>query len=211
MEKRVIVTTLLVVASDLEYKALEHMDTPEGFDVVKVGVGSLLSSYNLHNYLMNKSFDRIISVGTFGSLKKELKLFTPVVFTETLSHVANLGKFNFPKGTVPGRKRGFKVDAKTANVYAKSKNLLTGLILSGDSFLEEDEKKSVLNRFPNALGVDMESVALSFIAEEFKTPFNIIRTVSDEVDGTSEDYMDNVIKATGISLEIAFDLVDTLK
>ena len=64
-----------------------------------------------------------------------------------------------------------------------------GLIITGDDFIAEHEKKQVVKSQYPALCVDMKSTAIAHTALLHQAPFAVIRCTSDLADGSdTEDY-----------------------
>ncbi len=64
------------------------------------------------------------------------------------------------------------------------------LIISGDDFISEPEKKAALKeRFPQALCVEMEGCSIAHTAYVNQVPVAVVRCISDLADGAAtEDY-----------------------
>jgi len=59
---------------------------------------------------------------------------------------------------------------------------VTGLVLSGDQFLDEQRIGELRGRFPDAVAVEMEGAAVAQVCIEAGTPCAVIRTISDDGD-----------------------------
>lgn len=66
-----------------------------------------------------------------------------------------------------------------------------GLIITGDDFIADHEKKQVLKSQYPALCVDMESAAIAHTAFVHEVPFAVIRCISDLADGSATEDYDN--------------------
>jgi len=61
--------------------------------------------------------------------------------------------------------------------------ITTGLIASGDEFINDNLKQIQLQKeLPELLCVEMEGAAVAQVCLEYKIPFNIIRIISDKAD-----------------------------
>jgi adenosylhomocysteine nucleosidase len=64
--------------------------------------------------------------------------------------------------------------------HSASADIREGLIVSGDWFVDsKDKMRAILDHFPNALAVDMESAAIAQTAHLFGVPFVSFRIISD--------------------------------
>jgi adenosylhomocysteine nucleosidase len=63
-----------------------------------------------------------------------------------------------------------------------------GLALTGDQIICDPIKKSeLLNLFPSALSVDMESAAVGQVCHSQEIPFAVVRIISDNADHQMQD------------------------
>ena len=76
----------------------------------------------------------------------------------------------------------------------------TGLIVSGDSFIGDQEtKSSIINHFDMALAVDMESAPIAQVCYQFGIPFIIIRSISDNANDHAEMKYDEFLEIACIN------------
>ena len=61
-----------------------------------------------------------------------------------------------------------------------------GLVLSGDRFVcSAEASRELLERFPDALAVEMEGAAVAQVCADFGVPFAVLRVVSDRADDSA--------------------------
>ncbi len=73
-----------------------------------------------------------------------------------------------------------------ANLGITKPTINTGLIASGDQFINSIEKQQeLLNALPNLLAVEMEGAAVAQVAHEYSLPFTVIRIISDKANHDS--------------------------
>ena len=66
-----------------------------------------------------------------------------------------------------------EMDGNIPPIYA-------GLTVSGEWFVNSKEKmQSIIDRFPEAMAVDMESCSIAQVCHIYKTPFVSFRVISD--------------------------------
>lgn len=82
-----------------------------------------------------------------------------------------------------------KSDVETselANLGITKPTIYTGLIASGDQFINSLEKQQeLLEALPELLAVEMEGAAVAQVAHEYSLPFTVIRIISDKANHDS--------------------------
>ena len=88
-----------------------------------------------------------------------------------------------------------------------------GLILTGDDFVTDKQRKDALKRrFPQALCVEMESCAVAHAAYVNQVPIGVIRCISDLADSSAqEDYAAFEKKAADKAEEIVMRALRKIK
>lgn len=88
----------------------------------------------------------------------------------------------------------------------------SGLLLTGDDFIAGEEKRRrLLERFPKALSVDMESCAIAQAAFLSNTPFGALRCISDSADGAAAaDYESFEKQAAALSARALLQVTEKL-
>ena len=67
---------------------------------------------------------------------------------------------------------------------SQGQNVKRGLICSGDSFINSEEKIAQIKAdFPNVTAVEMEATAIAQVCHAFDVPFVVVRAISDAGDG----------------------------
>ncbi|WP_277813678.1 5'-methylthioadenosine/adenosylhomocysteine nucleosidase [Borrelia crocidurae] len=159
-----------------------------------VGIGKvntgLWTSYLLSKYKIS----HVINCGVSGGVDnpklklKDFKVGDIVVSTEVAYHDFDLVKFGHKPGQVPGLPQKFKSDKnlltkalKAIKTKLKDINGYSGLMLSGEQFIDPKYIADIISNFGDVISVDMEGAALAHVAHVFKVPFIIVRSVSDIV------------------------------
>lgn len=129
------------------------------------------------NYLINTGV-----AGGFG----DVAVGDVVAATEVRHHDADLTAFNYEMGQIPKMPAAFVVSEKLlllVKSVAETINLHYGPIMSGDSFIHDKKQtERILINFPDICAVEMESAAIAQTCYLFKTPFLILRAISDKVE-----------------------------
>ena len=172
----------VIVAMDKELKQLQQLFSSENIIIQKSGIGKVNAAYGAINLIDNYRPDVVISTGCAGGASTELEIRDVVVSTQICYHDAWCGQPN-ELGQIQGMPAKYEADANLIEV-AKQLNgkthIVPGLIVSGDWFVDNVEKmKSIIDAFPDAMAVDMESAALAHICHLYEMPFLSFRVISD--------------------------------
>lgn len=77
-------------------------------------------------------------------------------------------------------------------------NVKTGLVVTGDQFVSSDEAIAQIKAiYPEALCCEMEGAAIAQAAYQLKTPFVIVRAMSDNGNGEAAQSFDEFIIDAG--------------
>jgi adenosylhomocysteine nucleosidase len=169
----------LIVAMSSEYEALQRAGIQ---GVKRSGIGKVSAARLATEMILTERPDCIINSGCAGALAPGLDLFDVVVGAQTAYHDVWCGEGNLP-GQVQGLPQRFDADPKllsAARSLQRERKMHFGLICTGDRFFEHPEEDAkVLEMFPDALAVDMESAAIAQVCLHYGVPFLSFRLVSD--------------------------------
>ncbi|MFA6862028.1 MAG: 5'-methylthioadenosine/S-adenosylhomocysteine nucleosidase [Bacilli bacterium] len=155
---------------------------------MKGGVGKVSMAYSLGAFLNNIKVDKVYNTGVAGSLTSRLKPLSTLIATKCAYHDVDLTQFKYKKGQMSMMPLYFTCDKAGIKkaLALNDKDVVTGTILSGDSFITVDKiPSSFFEDFDSPLAVDMESAAVGQVCYMAKTPFQIIRTISDSANTDS--------------------------
>lgn len=186
--------------------------------VVRSGIGKVLSSITttilIHEYHVNM----VINTGSAGGIGQGLQVGDIVIADKLAYHDADVTGFGYKMGQLPGMPLYFESSAylkaeMTRAAEATKQHVHTGLIVTGDSFVDDPAKiKKILEYFPNALACEMEGAAIAQTAHQFKIPFLIVRAMSDTADHQATKSFDDFIEEAGKrSAEMVLEFVTHLK
>lgn len=174
--------------------------------LVESGIGKVNASLITTLLLNEFNVGYVINTGVAGSLHEEVGVTDIVVSETVLHHDVDAVNFNYELGQVPGMPLHYTGDSELlskvthiieSNVDVKMK---TGLIVSGDSFIGDQEtKSSIINHFDMALAVDMESAPIAQVCYQFGIPFIIIRSISDNANDHAEMKYDEFLEIACIN------------
>ena len=192
----------LIVAMDKEFAQLRtlldeayteqhnHKDfvigTLEGTIVIlqQCGIGKVNSAIGAVEMIDCYHPDLLISTGVAGGADISLNPLDVVVASSCAYHDAYCGQ-EVAYGQIIGMPPRFKapaslVEKALALRAPEGVKIKSGLTVSGEWFVDSREKMAaILERFPEAVAVDMESCAIAQTCLIYKTPFISFRIISD--------------------------------
>ncbi|MBP5450406.1 MAG: 5'-methylthioadenosine/adenosylhomocysteine nucleosidase [Spirochaetales bacterium] len=163
--------------------------------IVKCGMGKVNAGICAHTLVHYFGCTKIINTGVAGSLDGRLDIGDIVVSTDAVQHDFDVSPIGFKKGEIPYTGRySFPADETlrkaAVNAVAKAANevkFFEGRVCSGDQFIfMKEQKQRIINEF-GGMCCEMEGGAIAQVCWLNKTPFVIIRAISDKQDGTAPD------------------------
>ncbi|AJY72565.1 5'-methylthioadenosine/adenosylhomocysteine nucleosidase [Borreliella afzelii] len=155
--------------------------------VGKVNAG-VWTSYILSKYNISHVINFGVAGGVVSDKYKDIKVGDVVVSSEVAYHDVDLTKFGHKVGQLMGLPQKFSanknlVDKATKAVKSKavSSNSYSGLILSGDQFIDPAYINKIIGNFKDVIAVEMEGAAVGHVSHMFNVPFIVIRSISDIV------------------------------
>ena len=150
--------------------------------IQKCGIGKVNSTIGTVEMIDRFSPDLIISTGVAGGADVDMDVTNVVVGATYCYHDAYCGD-DCEFGQIMGMPATFEAPKE---LIEKAKNLNTkstvhvGLIVSGEWFVNSKEKmQGILDKFPNAKAVDMESCSIAQTCHIYHVPFISFRIISD--------------------------------
>lgn len=211
-EVEILKDSMLIEKEETVAHTTAYIGTLNGRNIVLVqsGIGKVNASIITALILERYDIDYIINTGVAGSMDENLKVTDMVVSTEVAHHDVDATNFGYSYGQVPGMPAVYTSDDMLVRQTLAALSLndeingSSGLVVSGDSFIDSDaEKKHIYGNFPNAMCVDMESSSIAQTCWQFKTPFVIIRSMSDSAnDAADMNYEEFLAKACVHSSEV---------
>ncbi|MDY6318283.1 MAG: 5'-methylthioadenosine/S-adenosylhomocysteine nucleosidase [Prevotella sp.] len=209
----------IIVAMDKEYAQLEKVFSGRK-DIVlqKCGIGKVNSAIGTVEMIREHRPDLIISSGCAGGADKNLNVMDVVVARECAYHDAYCGD-NCEYGQILGMPARFKAPEKlvekalTLNTDGSQMNIVDGLTVSGEWFVDsKDKMRSILEHFPDAEAVDMESCSIAQTCFRYNVPFLSFRVISDVPlkDTKASQYFDFWDRVAQDSFEVTKNFVELL-
>lgn len=146
------------------------------------GIGKVNSTIGAVELINNYKPDILISTGVAGGVDRNLNVTEVVVSTKCCYHDVYCGSECKP-GQILGMPQEFETPYRLiqrALAIKTTTPIHEGLIVTGDWFVDSKEKmQSILNTFPQAKAVDMESASIAHTAHIYNVPFISFRIISD--------------------------------
>lgn len=162
--------------------------------LVKCGIGKVNAALCAQMLISEFNVDGIVNTGVAGALHNELDVYDIVISTDAIQHDFDTTVFGDKKGMIPRMDNSiFLADEKLVNAaYESSKEevkthkVVKGRVLSGDIFISSKELKDELVKEFDGYCGEMEGAAIAHVCYLNKTPFVIIRAMSDKADGSAD-------------------------
>lgn len=153
--------------------------------LLQSGIGKVNASMSTTMMFEKYNIDYVINIGTAGGVISDAEVLDIVLSEKVAYHDVDVTAFNYEYGQVPNLPRFFNSDDK---LLSSAEKILTlkqlpyhkGLIVSGDTFVSNDEQiKNIKKYFPDCIACEMEAAAIAHVCYLYKRPFIIIRSLSD--------------------------------
>lgn len=180
----------------------------DGCDVVTLfsGVCKVNAAIATQVLIDGYGCEAVINCGTCGGIDEGVDIFHTVIATKSFYYDVNEDNFTdfhpwlsepaFPSDS------GLIEAARDAEKSRKVANLHFGLVVSGERFIVQNERQTIVDKF-HPLAVDMETAAAAHTCYVNNIPFLAVRTVTDtgKRAGLSE-FEANCDRASDIAAEV---------
>lgn len=192
---------------------------PHEVIVVRSGIGKVAASVTTSLLIQQYGVNMVINTGSAGGIGQGLQV-GDVVISEQLAYFdVDVTGFGYKPGQLPGglplyfQPSKYLIDTMVKAATATDLNARTGLIVTGDSFIDGPDKvAAILKNFPDALACEMEGAAIAQTARQFNIPFLVVRAMSDTADQQATQSFDEFIEEAGKrSAEMVINFVSILK
>lgn len=159
--------------------------------VMQCGMGKVSAGICAQALIDKFHPDYIINTGCAGSLAKGLRIGDVVISDCVIEWDLDLREIGFPLGYIDAlgcveMHASKELVEMLMNVKDSETHVIVGTVASGDQFVSRKEQiEQILSNFPKALCAEMEGAAIGHVCIQNKTPFCIIRTMSDTADESS--------------------------
>lgn len=160
--------------------------------VVQCGMGKVNAGICANTLINEFGCTKIINTGVAGSLDNQLDIGDIVVSVDAVQHDFTVEAIGFQKGEIPYTGLyAFPADetmraeaVKAVREVAPDIHVYEGRICSGDQFIStEEQKEEIISDF-GGMCCEMEGAAIAQACYLNKTPFVVIRAISDKSDGS---------------------------
>ena len=164
--------------------------------IVKSGVGKVFAAMVSEKIIDEYNPKAVVFTGVGGGLNPTLEIGDVVVSSDCIQHDLDAEALGFPRGQIPYTEhRVFVSDRNLLRTALQTKlkghKIFAGRILTGDQFITKKEMKDHKYLIDDLKGdvVEMEGGAIAQVCTITKTPFLIVRTISDKANGEAvEDF-----------------------
>ena len=207
-----------------EYQTIDYAQN--SFYFAKFGEHELVVAYSkigkvnsaITATLMIEKFscEVVFFAGVAGSLNPDLHIGDIVYATFTAQHDLDLTAFGHPHGFVPGINVFEHTDDKLnriASAVAKKHNIKIqpSIIVSGDQFICDNDKKTWIKNTFNADAVEMEGASVAQVCAMIGVPFFMLRVISDEANDTADVDFDKFLETSSeISARFLINMIEEL-
>ena len=150
--------------------------------MLQCGIGKVNAAMGTTELIDAYAPDVVISTGVAGGADTKLNVQEVVVCTETCYHDVYCGS-DVAYGQIPDSPARFSADVRLiekATSLDCATKIVPGLIVTGDWFVDSREKmREIIDRFPEAKAVDMESAAIAHVCDKRRVAFISFRIISD--------------------------------
>jgi adenosylhomocysteine nucleosidase len=187
--------------------------------VVRSGIGKVAASLTTSLLIQQYGVNMVINTGSAGGIGAGLAVGDLVISDKLAYFDVDVTGFGYDYGQLPGgmplyyEASRYLISEMSRAAQATNHNVKTGLIVTGDSFINDGQKvQEILGHFPDALACEMEGAAIAQTAKQFNIPFLVVRAISDTADHAATVSFDEFILEAGKrSAEMVIDFVKKLK
>jgi len=171
--------------------------TLEGEKVVAAvcGIGKCFAAMCAQTMILKYKPDRIINIGVAGTLSDKLGIGDIAVASSVVQYDMDTSPLGDPVGMLSGINiinipccESLADDISECAAKQSIKNKI-GTIASGDSFISDRSKKEWIAKTFTAIACEMEGGAIAQVCYVNRVDCAVIRSISDNADGDSGDFL----------------------
>ena len=170
--------------------------------VAQCGIGKVFAAVCAQTMVLRYGVKRIINTGVAGTLSDKIGILDFAVSSGVVQHDMDTTAI----GDAPGLISGINiVEIKAAPALCElvvrlareqGSNAVSGVIASGDQFINNADKKAYIRDTFGAIACEMEGAAIGHVAYISGVDFVIIRCISDNASGEADmEYPEMVSRA----------------
>ena len=179
-------------------------------------IGKVNSTITASTLIQKFGCEKLLFSGVAGAVSPELRVGDLVVATKLGQHDLDITAFGHPHGFVPEGAVYEETDASLrdiAKVVADEKGikLKEGIIVTGDQFVCDVERKNWIEKTFKADALEMEGASVAVTCNALKVPFFVLRAISDAADmDASFSFDEFMISSAKISADFVVTMVDKI-
>lgn len=213
----------VIIAMDIEYRQMHDAlggDTGRlgGNDIVlwQCGIGKVNAAVGTMRLIAEHHPDAILSTGLAGGIDPQMRIGDILAATQCVYHDVDCGGISSggvcPLGQVQGLPARYDADQHLLDhaltvEHGPGERLITGLICTGDQFITDRERQTVIKRnFVDGLACDMESAAIAQTCYLSEVSFLSLRVISD-TPGKTDNHQQQWVDFLGSMCDTSFRFV----
>ena len=195
-----------------------HEATYHGHDLVlvKAGVGKVNAAMCAQLLIDDFNASAVICTGSAGALHDDFDIGDVVIAEDCVQHDVRVDFLGLPPGQIPFSDLRFFRAAPALVRHASEVNLpehtlRVGRVCTGDTFIQDEERRNAIREDLEGDCVEMEGAAVGQVCTLNDVPFLLVRAISDRADGSSDvDFQDFLHEAAQSSARIVLHLLETI-
>ena len=158
------------------------------------GVGKVFAALCAQTMILRYNPEMLINVGVAGTLSDRLSIGDMAIGTSAVCHDMDTSPLGDPLGLISGINLvELPLDEQMRASFEdccreESIPCLSGVIASGDQFVDTASRKEFIRDTFSAIACEMEGQAIAQVCYVNRKPCAILRSISDSADGTAMDY-----------------------
>lgn len=176
------------------------------------GIGKVFAGICAQTMILKYNPDVILNVGVAGTLTDKLDIADIAVADKLVQHDMDTSPLGDPKGLISGINIvEIPCDEKTVKTIAEcvrelNINAQIGTIASGDQFVVDKSRKEFIVKEFNGIACEMEGAAIGQVCYVNKTPYCVIRAISDSANEQSHMDYPEFVKIAAANTAKVIDL-----
>ena len=181
-----------------------------GIDVVLVtsGIGTTNAAIATTLLIERYGVERVVMSGVAGSIGA-LTIGEVLIARSCVYHDVDATAFGYASGQVPGEPERY--ESSDAQTIAEHLALPTGIIASGNAFINDPHHVARIRETFGADALDMESCAVAHVCTHAGIPWTIVRAMSDRADEDAKgSFEERLTMAAHNAAEVVMRVLDHL-
>ncbi len=180
-------------------------------------IGCAFSTLTAATLIEHFGCNKLLFTGVAGAISEKLNIGDLIYASKLCKHDLDITAFGHPHGFVPEGKVFIYPDENlievAKNVAIKQHlKLESGVIATGDQFINSNEKKEWIKETFNADAIEMEGYSVALVCDALNVPFFILRAISDSADmDASFDFDEFLERSAKVSANFILEMVEELE